>query len=299
MSVTKLDDFLSPLYHGVWEVVVEKSSVTEPLDAGWMKSAINVPSPGTIASFRKGQYHVHETRTEWRVHLDRHDPTKHPLLHLADDAPLLLMIGETCGTLITHIRHASGTDTQQVMDEQRLSWQRQILLGISVLFAGILIVANPLEFIDGVTHLVIPPILMGFGAVIAWKGFDRRSRGETDWEGVLQGVAIFCTGIITWYFPLLVWSLAILAVLAVWALATAVILLLQIVRQRTAVPEGFWNRLITGILSLLLVIAIISIPLASVMIIVAVLGVIAILGGIMFIVNGMRLRQWMVAPVAA
>ncbi|MCX6690014.1 MAG: DUF308 domain-containing protein [Methanoregula sp.] len=297
--MTKLDDFLNPLYHGVWEVVVEKSSVTEPLDAGWMKSTLNVPSPGTIASFRKGQYHVHETRTEWRVHLDRHDPKKHPLLHLADDAPLLLMIGETCSTLITHIRHASGTDTQQVMDEQRLSWQRQILLGISVLFAGILIVANPIGFIDGVTHLVIPPLLMGFGILIAWKGFDTRSGGKIDWEGVLQGVAIFCTGIITRYFPLLVWSLAILAVLAVWALATAVILLFQIVRQRTAIPEGLWNRLITGILSLLLVIAIISIPRASVMIIVAVLGVIAILGGIMFIVNGMRLRQWMVAPVAA
>lgn len=297
--MTRLDDFLSPLHHGVWEVVVEKSSVTEPLDGGWKKSALNVPSPGTIASFRKGQYHVHETRTEWRVHLDRYDPKKHPLLHLADDAPLLLMIGETCGTLISHIRHPSGTGTQQVMEEQRLSWQRQILLGFSIFFAGVLIVANPLRFIDDVTHILIPVLLFGFGVVIAWKGFRTRSAGGIDWEGVLQGVTVFCTGIISWYLPLVIWSLAILAILAVWALATAVILLFQIARHRTAIPEGFWSRLITGILSLLLVIFSISAPRASVMLMVTVLGVIAVLVGIMFVVNGMRLRQWMVAPVAA
>ena len=32
---------------------------------------------------------------EWRVHLDRYDPKVHPLLHLVDDAPLLLMISDT------------------------------------------------------------------------------------------------------------------------------------------------------------------------------------------------------------
>ena len=297
--MTRLDDFLSPLHHGVWEVVVKKSSVTEPLDADWKRSTINVPSPGTIASFRKGQYHVHETRTEWRVHLDRYDPKKHPLLHLVDDAPLLLMIADTCGTLITHIRKPSGTGTHHVMEEQRLSWQRQILLGFSIFFAGILIVANPLGFIAGVTHILIPVLLLGFGVVIAWKGFRTRSHGGIDWEGVLQGVTVFCTGIISWYLPLVIWSLAILAVLAVWALASAAILLFQIAKFRTAIPEGFWSRLITGILSLLLVLLIISVPRESVVLMVTILGVIAVLGGIMLIVNGVRLRQWMVDPVAA
>ena len=297
--MTRLDDFLSPLHHGVWEVVVKKSSVTEPLDADWKRSTINIPSPGTIASFRKGQYHVHETRTEWRVHLDRYDPKKHPLLHLVDDAPLLLMIADTCGTLISHIRKPSGTGTQHVMEEQRLSWQRQILLGLSIFFAGILIVANPLRFIDNVTHILIPVLLFGFGVVIAWKCFRTRSDGGIDWEGVLQGITVFCTGIISWYLPLVIWSLAILAILAVWALASAVILLFQIAKFRTAIPEGFWSRLITGVLSLLLVILIISVPRQSVELMIIILGVIAFLGGIMLIVNGLRLRQWMVDPVAA
>jgi hypothetical protein len=65
--MTRLDDFLGPLHEGVWEVVVPKDTVTEPPDTGWKKSGINVPSPGTLASYRKGRYHVHETKTEWRV----------------------------------------------------------------------------------------------------------------------------------------------------------------------------------------------------------------------------------------
>ena len=85
----------------MWEVAIPKESVTVPLDAGWKKSALNVPSPGTIASYRKGQYHVHETKDEWKVHLDRYDPDEHPVMHLLDDAPLLLMIGDTFITLIS------------------------------------------------------------------------------------------------------------------------------------------------------------------------------------------------------
>ncbi|HEU17517.1 MAG TPA: hypothetical protein ENO06_02160, partial [Methanolinea sp.] len=65
---------------------------------------LNIPSPGTIASYRKGLYHVHETTTEWRVHLDRRDPKVHPVWHLIDDAPLLLMIGGTFRALFMDVR---------------------------------------------------------------------------------------------------------------------------------------------------------------------------------------------------
>lgn len=82
-----LDEFLGALHQGVWEVVVPRSAVTEPLVPEWQQSAINVPSPGTIASFRKGQYHAHETEQDYRVHMDRYNPEKNPFMHLVDDAP--------------------------------------------------------------------------------------------------------------------------------------------------------------------------------------------------------------------
>ncbi|MDD4255122.1 MAG: hypothetical protein PHP59_07065 [Methanofollis sp.] len=76
--MARLDDFLEPLDGGVWEVAVPKEAVTDALDGGWKQSPINVPSPGTLANYRKGNYHLHETATEWRVHHDRYDPKKHP-----------------------------------------------------------------------------------------------------------------------------------------------------------------------------------------------------------------------------
>ncbi len=51
--MSELEDFLAPLHQGVWEVIVLKEDVTEPLGQDWVKSQFNLPSPGTIASYRK------------------------------------------------------------------------------------------------------------------------------------------------------------------------------------------------------------------------------------------------------
>jgi len=123
IEIRGLDDFLEPLSQGIWEVVIPKDTVTEPLDTGWRKSAINVPSPGTIASYRKGRFHVHETKTEWRVHLDRYDPKKNPVMHLVDDAPLILMISDTFMTLVMDTKRTAIRNTADILRTQRFIWQ--------------------------------------------------------------------------------------------------------------------------------------------------------------------------------
>ncbi|HOZ42626.1 MAG TPA: hypothetical protein PLD13_03425, partial [Methanoculleus sp.] len=70
--MSTLESYLDALHRGVFQVVVPKALVTEPLEPVWKRSAINVPSPGTIASYRKGQYHAHETASEYHVHMDRY-----------------------------------------------------------------------------------------------------------------------------------------------------------------------------------------------------------------------------------
>jgi uncharacterized membrane protein HdeD (DUF308 family) len=291
--VTRLDDFLKPLHEGVWEVVIDKTTVTEPLDSGWKRSTINVPSPGTIASYRKGTYHVHETLTEWRVHLDRYDPVVHPFLHLVDDAPLLLMIADTFGTLITHVRKTPETDIRPVMEQQELSWQRQCLLGLAFLFAGALIVANPMEFFSGITHYLVPPLLICLGLGLLWNGLDTRSPGVVYGEGAFQGACIFCAGVVSWFLPTIVWGIVVLVVLSVWAFSSAVLSLILVAKFRTAIPEGFARRLCLGILSLAFAILIFVMPEAVVLILMVLLGYIAILLGLVLVVNAMRLRQWM------
>ena len=57
---------------GVFQVVMPKVLVTEPLEPGWKQSAINVPSPDTIA--KHGRAGTTLTRpSQMRVHMDRYD----------------------------------------------------------------------------------------------------------------------------------------------------------------------------------------------------------------------------------
>jgi uncharacterized membrane protein HdeD (DUF308 family) len=291
--MTRLDDFLRPLHEGVWEVVVDKGSVTEPLDTGWKRSTINVPSPDMIASYRKGTYHVHETPTEWRVHLDRYDPDIHPILHLVDDAPLLLMIASTFGTLIMSVRKTPDDDIRQVMEQQTLSWQRQCLLGLVFLFAGALIITNPLDFFSGITHYVVPPLLICLGLAILWNGLDARLPGVVYGEGAFQGACIFCAGLVSWFLPTPVWGLVILCVLSLWAFASAFLLISLVAKHRSTLPEEFVNRLGLGILCLVFALLLLMMPVVAVLVLMIILGCIALLLGLVLIVNGLRLRRWM------
>jgi hypothetical protein len=199
--VTLLDDFLVPLHEGVWEVSVEKTSVTEPLGPAWKRSGLNIPTPGTVASYRNGQYHAHETRDEWKVHLDRYDPDIHPLLHLVDDAPLLLMIAGTVGMLIHHASIHPGDDTQRIVKEQQVSWQRQVLIGLASLIVGMDIISDPMSYFSGITRILIPLFLAGLGVVVLWKSLESRANVPDYGEGVMQGLCIMGAGIIAGFLP--------------------------------------------------------------------------------------------------
>ncbi len=290
--MSRLDDFLEPLHHGVWEVVVPKESVTEPLDPGWEKSGINVPSPGTIASFRKGQYHVHETATEWRVHLDNHDPKRHPALHLIDDAPLLLMIGDTFVTLIAGTRKRTG-DEKGILEGQKKAWQDQVLVGLFMILIGVFVVTNPLLIFEGIMRILVPLAIVGLGTLTVMRGFDIRTF-RVDQKGLLyRGMAIIIAGIIAFYLPMVIWVALLLGILAFWMLASAFMLLSRARKGRAAIPEGFTSRIIIAILSLCLVALIIVDPLAAVGLLMVILGFVALVLGIMLLVNGIRLRKRM------
>lgn len=268
---------------------MSKGSVTKPLDPGWEKSRFNVPSPGTIASYRKGQYHVHETATEWRVHLDNHDPKRHPVLHLIDDAPLLLMIGDTFATLIAETRNTTG-DEETILEGQRRAWQDQVLAGLFIILIGVFVVMNPLLTFEGIFRLLVPLVIIGLGLFTFLKGFDVRTFRVRS-EGLLyRGLIGILIGFIAFFLPLAVWVVLLLGILALWMLASSVMLLGRARKGRAAIPEGFASRVAIAILSLCLVGLIIINPVAVVELLVVILGFVALVLGIMLLVNGTRLR---------
>ena len=230
-----LDDFLEPLHQGVLEVPVPKEAVTEPLDPGWKKSSLNMPSPGLVSSYRKGQYHVHETTTEYRVHLDRYDPRKHPVMHLVDDAPFIIMITDTLLALIMETR---GTgDTQEILTVQKRAWQREILIGSVVVLTGVLILSDPRDAFHGLFLLLIPLLITGLGILMIARGIRYRARGGVSWGTVTSGLGICIIGWLAFSLPVQFWAIVILAILAVWGFASAVASFLDVRRGRGAVPE--------------------------------------------------------------
>jgi uncharacterized membrane protein HdeD (DUF308 family) len=291
--VARLDDFLAPLHQGVWEVVVPKESVTEPLDPAWEKSSVNVPSPGTIASYRKGQYHVHETMDEWRVHLDRYDPKDHPLLHLVDDAPLLLMIGGTVVALTQDTRRGKVRDTDTILEEQNRSWQLQLLIGVALLLVGVFIISNPLSFYQGLIRLAVPLLIIVLGSMLVTRGATFRPPALISSYYLVLGILVVLIGIISFYLPIAVWSTVILGIVTLWGFGSAYMALRRVAHGRAAVPEGYVKWLLIGVFSLLLAVLILVMPHHTVALIMIVVGALALLLGITLIVNGVRLRQRM------
>lgn len=290
--MTTLDEYLDPLHHGVWEVIVTKQSVSEPLDPAWEKSALNVPSPGTIASYRKGQYHAHEMATEWHVHLDNHDPKIHPYLHLVDDAPLLLMIGDTLITLVAGSRRKSG-DEKKILEGQKRAWQEQVIFGIFLLLIGVYIITNPLLSLKGITLFLIPIAIIGLGAftlskAIRIKPFKLLRRGLAG-----RGVGIIIAGFIAFFLPVDLWILVILGVLVVWMFTSAVMLLWRARKGRSAIPEGFISRVVIAIVSLVIAVFIFINPKDILKLLMVITGVVALLLGLMLLVNGIRLKKRM------
>jgi uncharacterized membrane protein HdeD (DUF308 family) len=293
-TVAALDDFLEPLHNGVWEVEVPKESVTEPLDPGWKRSAINVPTPGTVASYRKGRYHVHETATEWKVHLDRYDPAVHPVMHLVDDAPLIFMIAATFVALVDDVWRTHPEDTRAVLEEQTTAWQMLVLIGLAVMAAGAFIALNPLQSFSSITSLLIPLVFIVLGILIARKGADIRPLRIVSARRLLAGITVIFTGVISYDLPESVWGAIIFVLIGLWGFGSAFMAFCRLSRGRQAVPEGFYTWCAIGCLSLLLALLIFMTPLALVALLTIVLGAIALLTGLVLVVNGLRLRGRMI-----
>jgi len=292
-DVTRLDDLLGPLEEGIWEVAVPKESVTEPLDGGWERSVINIPTPGTIASYRKGHYHAHETVAEWKVHLDCYDPKVHPVLHLLDDAPLLLMIADTFITLVAAARRGPGGYVDMELKEQRRTWQVLLLAGCALGLIGVWIFGNPMDSLGGIVPLLFPVGIIALGVVIARRGISLSERALVSPGSFFIGISLVVLGILTFDIDLEVWIQLLLLILASWAFGSAYMSFSRVARGRRRVPEGFFRRLGIGVFSFVLAAGILIVPDTMLEMLMETFGVLVFLLGIALASSGWRLREKM------
>jgi len=288
--VTRLDDFLHPLEEGTWEVIVDKEDVTEPLD-GWSKSSFNLPTPGVIASYRKGQYHVHETKDEWRVHKDRYDPDDHPFMHLVDDAPLVFLLGGTFNALLFDTKSSLTKDPMQFLEEHRVAWQLLLIAGIAMIAIGAYVGLDPLRIFLRTIEFAVPLIILAFAALLVYNGLRVRPLGTATLKRISFGLGLAILGVATIFLDL-IWIVVIFVlIIAAWGFMSAIVSLKRTVKGRLATPEGFYKRLGLGVLSLALAILVVFAPAAVVAILMYIVAIVIMLIGLLMIVDALGLRK--------
>lgn len=291
--MSPLDEFLDPLHRGVGEVVIPRDEVTDPLMSGWKVSPLNLPTPGVIASYRKGRYHAHETETEWRVHLDRYDPEAHPILHLIDDAPLIFLIGGTLHTLLVDARTALRRTTGDVLDETGTGWNMMVTIGAVLMLVGVIIILDPVTILFQLVALGLRLVIVGLGLYIIEEAVRFRPFRITRYGRLVFGLAVLVLGLESFFLPFEWLPAAVVVVLGCWAFASAFVSLLRSFLGRRAVPEGLFKRVAIGGISLLFAVLIFAAPDAILTLLSYALAAIALLTGLSLLVNGLWLRRRM------
>jgi uncharacterized membrane protein HdeD (DUF308 family) len=291
--MTTIDDYLAPLKQGIWEVTILKSEVINGPGVEWEKSLINIPSPGVVASYRKGQYHLHETKTHWKIHLDRFDPKVHPILHLIDDAPLFLMIAETFITIFSFTKDTLQYGPDHRIFSQTATWHQLILFGMVSIIIGAGFALSPDIAFAEITDILIPAGVFILGLFSVLNGFFSSDKTEKK-SGVMQGICLCIVSGVFFYIPQLFWSVFILILLGLWMFSSAGLILFRVFHGKTAGPEGFYSRSIIGVISLIFGLLIFIIPIGVIRIFLIMLGLIIIAFGLSGIIAGLRLRSKMI-----
>ncbi|MDD1708329.1 MAG: DUF308 domain-containing protein [Methanoregulaceae archaeon] len=288
--MAKLEDFLGPLHQGVWEVIVPREEVPEPLGEGWKRSALNVPSPETIASYRNGQYHVHETEQEYRVHMDRYDPEKNPVMHLVDDAPLVLMLYDTMDTLVVRAKETKTADYSERLSDQNLTWKMRVATGIGLLVGGMLLLLFAIGYPGIFYAILIPMFICAFGIVLIIAGYRQRARREYSRKDMVIGIVILITGLLMFLFwPFFI--VLLLAVLALWLFSSAYVSLRRVIRDKGSIPQGVWIMIGMGVGSLILGIFAFVNPMDLLRFLILLLAVLTLLGAVFSLLDGFGLRN--------
>lgn len=168
-------------------------------------------------------------------------------------------------------------------------WWAVVLRGAMGIVFGLLALIWP-----DVTVLVLVVLFGAYAlvdgviALMAAIGGGRTSSGSRGWLAV-EGVAGVVLGILTFVWPG-VTALVLLWLIAAWALVTGVLEIMAAVRLRREI-DNEWFLGISGALSIVFGILLAVWPAAGALTLVVLIGIYAIIFGIVLVVLGLRLRS--------
>lgn len=167
------------------------------------------------------------------------------------------------------------------------SWWLFVLRGVIAILFGIAAFAWPALTLS-VLVLLYGVFALADG-IVAIAALFSSQRSEVWWPQLLQGLLSIGAGLVALFWPGIT-ALALLWVIAFWAILTGIMQITSAIRLRKVISNE-WLLVLGGVLSVALGIAFILLPGAGLLSAVWVLGVYAILFGILGISFGFRLRS--------
>jgi uncharacterized membrane protein HdeD (DUF308 family) len=167
-------------------------------------------------------------------------------------------------------------------------WWAVVLRGVAAVLFGLMALIWP-----GITVIVLVALFGAYALVDGTIGlgtavFGGRERGRRGWL-VVEGIAGVLAGISTFAWPGIT-ALALLWLIAAWALVTGVLEIVAAVRLRREI-QGEWLLALSGVLSVLFGILLAVWPAAGALSVVFVIGIYAIVFGVALVGLGLRLRR--------
>jgi uncharacterized membrane protein HdeD (DUF308 family) len=175
------------------------------------------------------------------------------------------------------------------------NWWSLVIRGIAAILLGVVTFAWP-----GIT---LAALVLLYGAyalvdgVMAIIGAVRAVQAHERWGALLiEGIAGIVAAAVTIMWPGIT-ALALVIVIASWAIVTGVFELVAAVRLRKHVT-GEWLLALSGIASIVFGVLIIIAPLAGALVIALWVGAYTLVFGVLMVALGFRLRSWGRTPHA-
>ena len=241
-----------------------------------------------IDSYRKGPLHVHEYVEEYRVHLDRYDPEKHAILHLVDDAPMLLMIWGTVSTLSKEAAEAARGGMEDRMHSLSGTYRARILVGTAIVLIGAIVFLFPLEGATFLFLYALPAAVVFLGVAELFGALYQKK--EAKLVDVVIGSIVVALGLILFVitgFEVLV----VLISLSVWLLGSGSLSLRAYKRARMVSKKDATPKLYVGVISLAMGVGVLFLPLEMFLILMLAFGIMIMLVGAVLVASGFGLRH--------
>jgi uncharacterized membrane protein HdeD (DUF308 family) len=168
------------------------------------------------------------------------------------------------------------------------AWWLVLLRGIAAIVFGTLAWAWP-----GAT-LITLTIFWGAYALVdgiaaLWSCWHARDRAKAMWQVILIGVAGIAAGIFTFLSPGIT-ALALLLLIAVWAVANGVFQIAAAIRLRKEI-DNEWLLILSGVLSVTFGVLMILFPGAGAMAVLWLIGAFAVAYGVLLVFFAFKLKK--------